>query len=88
MVTSDERVLDGTPVVGGTRIPVRAVAAMLEESSPAQVLEAFPMLSAHQVELCGLYAQAWLTGATSPRRAALGLPMVAVERVRRKPPPR
>ena len=59
MVTSDDSVLDGTPVVGGTRTPVRDVAAMLEEASSAQVLRAFPMLTAHQVELCGLHARAY-----------------------------
>ena len=86
MMTCDAAVLDGTPVVGGTRVPVRAVAAMLKKAPLAEVLRRYPMLNDHQVELCALYARSYLAGDAPAVRAMLGLPTVIVERVRRDKP--
>ena len=59
MVTSSPDVLGGTPVIKGTRVPVHDVAASLAAELPlSRILEAYPSLTAEQVELAALYAKA------------------------------
>jgi uncharacterized protein (DUF433 family) len=58
-VTNSPDVLGGTPVVKGTRVPVYDVAASVAAEIPVErILEAYPSLTAEQVELASLYAKA------------------------------
>lgn len=58
MAVLDPDVLDGTePVVRGTRVPIRDVAAAVTAGLPlADILASYPSLVAEQVELAVLYA--------------------------------
>ncbi len=58
MAVLDPDVLGGTePVVRGTRVPVRDVAAAVTAGLPlADILASYPSLTAEQVELAALYA--------------------------------
>ena len=58
MALADPGVLGGSePVVRGTRVPVRDVAAAVVAGMPlADILAAYPSLTAEQVELATLYA--------------------------------
>jgi uncharacterized protein (DUF433 family) len=59
MVMSDAEILSGTPVVKGTRVPVYHVAASVAAGVPVErILLAYPSLTAEQVELACLYAEA------------------------------
>ena len=52
-------ILGGTPVIRGTRVPVHDVAASIAAGiSTSRILEAYPTLSAEQVELSAFYAAA------------------------------
>ncbi len=59
MAMLDPDVLGGTePVVRGTRVPVRDVAAAMAAGLPlADILASYPSLTAEQVELAALYAR-------------------------------
>jgi len=58
-VNKDPRILGGSPVIKGTRIPVYDVAASVAAGLPPErILEAYPGLSAEDVELAALYAEA------------------------------
>lgn len=60
MVTTDPDVLNGTPVVKGTRIPVYDVASSLSAGIDIdRVAAAYPRLSREQIELCATFAQAY-----------------------------
>jgi uncharacterized protein (DUF433 family) len=58
MAVLDHDVLGGSePVVRGTRVPVRDVAAAVAAGLPlADILASYPGLTARQVELAALYA--------------------------------
>ena len=58
MVVVDPNVLGGTePVVRGTRVPVRDVAAAVAAGMPlVEILISYPSLTAEQVKLAALYA--------------------------------
>jgi uncharacterized protein (DUF433 family) len=59
LVVSDPDILGGTPVVGGTRVPVCDVAASLAAGLPMdRILAAYPSLDAGKVELAAIYAEA------------------------------
>ncbi len=59
MVTSNPAVMTGTPVIRGTRIPVHTIAEMREQGvSPKAILEGYPSITADQVALSEIYAQA------------------------------
>jgi uncharacterized protein (DUF433 family) len=59
MITTSADILGGVPVIKGTRVPVRDVAASVEAGIPkARILDAYPGLTAEQVDLAALYAQA------------------------------
>lgn len=63
MVVTDPETLGGIPVFRGTRIPVYSIAEMLEQGvHGSEILEGYPRLSANQLRLAKLYAQA------NPRR--------------------
>jgi uncharacterized protein (DUF433 family) len=60
LVTTDPRVMGGSPVFRGTRVPAHLIATMLNEGSTAEeVLEGYPSLAAEMVRLAPLYAAAY-----------------------------
>ncbi len=60
LIVSDPDIQGGDPVFRGTRIPVHAIAAQLEQgSSEAELLAGYPRLSAEMVRLAPLYASAY-----------------------------
>ena len=59
VIVEDPDVLDGMPVIRGTRLPVYDVAASLAAgASRERVQSAYPSLTAEQIDLAALYAQA------------------------------
>jgi len=59
MVVEDPEILSGTPVIRGTRVPVYYVAASVGAGEPMErILEDYPSLTAEEVELAALYAEA------------------------------
>lgn len=59
LVTASPDILSGTLVIKGTRVPVHDIAASVEAGiSKARILAAYPGLTAEQVDLAALYAQA------------------------------
>ena len=59
MVVSDPEILNGMPVIRGTRVPVYDVAASVTAGTPAErLLSSYPSLKREQVELAALYAEA------------------------------
>jgi uncharacterized protein (DUF433 family) len=58
-VSSDHRILGGTPVISGTRVPVYDVAASVAAGySIERILSSYPSLNPEQVELAALFAEA------------------------------
>src|SRR5580700_4526506 len=58
-VSMDDGILGGTPVIGGTRVPVYDVAASVAAGYPIErILSAYPSLNREQVELAALFAEA------------------------------
>jgi uncharacterized protein (DUF433 family) len=59
IVVSSPEVLSGTPVIRGTRVPVYDVAASVAAGiSRERILAGYPSLTAEQLELAALYAEA------------------------------
>ena len=59
MVSSDASVMSGTPVFRGTRIPVNAIAEMIQAgASPQEILEGYPSLNAEKLHLAMVYSKA------------------------------
>ena len=59
MVVEDPEILRGTPVIGGTRIPVHDVASLVDAGIPVQeILEIYPSLTASKIGLASIYAKA------------------------------
>src|SRR5436309_3459082 len=59
MVSSDANVMSGTPVFRGTRIPVNAIAEMIQAgASPQEILEGYPSLNAEKLHLATVYSKA------------------------------
>jgi uncharacterized protein (DUF433 family) len=59
-VVSDPEIMSGHPVFRGTRIPVHAIAEMMEQGASAKEMRAgYPSLKAKDFELALLYAQAY-----------------------------
>jgi uncharacterized protein (DUF433 family) len=55
----DPKILSGTPVIRGTRVPVYNVAASVASGIPMErILSAYPGLKRRQVELAALYVDA------------------------------
>jgi len=60
LVVSDAETLGGDPVFRGTRVPVHLIAAMLEQgSTEADILKAYPRLTAEMVRSAPGYTQAY-----------------------------
>ncbi|MCC6913246.1 MAG: DUF433 domain-containing protein [Rhodospirillaceae bacterium] len=59
LVVEDPEILDGTPVIRGTRVPVYDVAASLEKGvSKERLRSAYPSLDDRSIELARVYAEA------------------------------
>ena len=59
-VVSDPDIMSGHPVFRGTRIPVHAIAEMMEQGASAKEMRAgYPSLKAKDFDLALLYAQAY-----------------------------
>lgn len=60
LAVTDPEILGGDPVFRGTRVPVHLIAALLEQgSTEADILKAYPRLTAEMVRLAPLYAHAY-----------------------------
>jgi uncharacterized protein (DUF433 family) len=60
LVVTDVEILGGDPVFRGTRVPVHLIAVMLERgSTEADILKAYPRITAEMVRLASSYAQAY-----------------------------
>lgn len=68
MVRIDQEILNGTPCIAGTRIPVHDIADMLMNGdSAAAILDAYPQLTPEHLEMAVLYAQAYPRRGRPPR---------------------
>ena len=60
LVVSDPDILGGDPVFRGTRTPVHPIATLLGQgATAADLLEAYPRLTAQMIEIAPLYAAAY-----------------------------
>jgi uncharacterized protein (DUF433 family) len=60
LVVTDAEILGGDPVFRGTRVLVHLIAAMLEQgSTEADILKAYPRITAEMVRSTPGYAQAY-----------------------------
>jgi len=60
LVVTDPEILGGEPVFRGTRVPVHSIAAMLEQgSTEAEILKAYPRITAEMIRLAPGYVQAY-----------------------------
>jgi uncharacterized protein (DUF433 family) len=60
LVVSDSDILGGEPVFRGTRTPVHPIATLLGQGSmAADLLKAYPRLTAQMIEIAPLYAAAY-----------------------------
>lgn len=58
-VSTDDKILSGTPVIRGTRVPVYDVAASVAAGYPIErILTSWPSLNREQIELAALFAEA------------------------------
>lgn len=89
MVVQDADILNGTPVIRGTRIPVYDVAASEVAGLPRErIRSAYPQLDDRMIELAAIYVQATPPRGRPPRsqsalRGAKALARRAVSRRRR-----
>jgi len=87
MVVEDSEILDGTPVIRGTRIPVYDVAASVAAGLPRErIRSAYPRLDDHKIELATIYAEA-TPPRGRPRRPLMpgsGLKVVSERKVARR----
>lgn len=59
MVVSDPEILGGTPVFRSTRVPVHAIAEMLDSgTSVADILSGYPSINEEKIRLAPLFAKA------------------------------
>ncbi len=79
MVVSDPEIMGGTPVIRGTRIPVRLVAEMrLQGTSVEEILAGYSSLDGEMVFLAEIYAQAHpLPGPAPQTRLPRGARVIA-----------
>ena len=87
MICRSPVVLGGTPVIKATRVPVYDVAASLAAGMPVQrVLEAYPAITAMQLDLVRIYAEAYPPRGRPRREATIpeGAIIVADRRIPRR----
>lgn len=85
-VTTDPHILGGTPVIGGTRVPVHDVAASVAAGLPmSRICQAYPSLDEEQIELASLYARANpLQGRPPERRSFRDAKVLSKRMVKRR----
>jgi uncharacterized protein (DUF433 family) len=60
LVVSDPEILGGDSVFRGTRVPVHMIAALAAQgSTPADLIEGYPRLTAEMIRLAPVYAAAY-----------------------------
>jgi uncharacterized protein (DUF433 family) len=60
VVVTDPEILGGDPVFRGTRVPVHLIAAMLDQGSTvADILKAYPRVTAEMIQFAPVYAWAY-----------------------------
>ena len=60
LVISDAEILGGDPVFRGTRVPVHLIAELVaQRSTPAELIEGYPRLTAEMIRLAPIYAAAY-----------------------------
>ena len=60
LVVSDPEILGGDPVFRGTRVPVHLVAELVAQgSTPAELIDSYPRLTAEMVRLAPVYSAAY-----------------------------
>jgi uncharacterized protein (DUF433 family) len=58
-IVSDPEILDGMPVIKGTRVPVYDLAASVKAGIPRErILAAYPTIKEHHLDLAVAYAEA------------------------------
>ncbi len=83
MVVEDAAILDGVPVIRGTRIPVYDIAASVTAGLERQrIRSAYPGLDDRSIELAAIYAAA-TPPRGRPRRAAMIAPDATIVSVRK-----
>jgi uncharacterized protein (DUF433 family) len=89
LVSSDKAVLNGEPVFKGTRIPVRLIAAMLEQGADqAEVLDGYPKLERRYLELARIWSAAHPRRGRPRSLGERGLQLESSRRVRLRSAPR
>ncbi|HEX3685403.1 MAG TPA: DUF433 domain-containing protein [Bryobacteraceae bacterium] len=69
MVESSAEFMGGTPVHKGTRIPIDLIADMLSQGATIdEILEGYPALNRHKIELAPMYVQAFPRRGRPPAR--------------------
>jgi uncharacterized protein (DUF433 family) len=89
MVVGDADILDGTPVIRGTRVPVYDVAASVAAGlSRERIRSAYPGLDDRMIELAAIYAAATPPRGRPrrPRMPAPGAKVVSERKVARRQP--
>jgi len=60
LVVSDPQIFGGDPVFRGTRVPVHMIAELVAQgSTPAELIEGYPRLTAEMIRLAPVYAAAY-----------------------------
>jgi uncharacterized protein (DUF433 family) len=60
LIVSDTEIMGGDPVFRGTRVPVHVIAELIAQgSTQAELLEAYPRLTAEMIRLAPVYAAAY-----------------------------
>jgi uncharacterized protein (DUF433 family) len=60
LVVSDPEILGGDPVFRGTRVPVHLIAELVAQgSTPAELIDSYPRISAEMIRLAPVYAAAY-----------------------------
>ena len=60
LVLSDPEIMGGDPVFRGTRVPVHMIAELVAQgSTPAELIEGYPRLTAEMIRLAPVYATAY-----------------------------
>ena len=60
LVVSDPDIMGGDPVFRGTRVPVHMIAELVAKgSTPAELIEGYPRLTAEMIRLAPVYAAAY-----------------------------
>jgi uncharacterized protein (DUF433 family) len=60
LVVSDPEIMGGDPVFRGTRVPVHMIAELVAQgSTPAELIEGYPRLTAEMIRMAPVYAAAY-----------------------------